>query len=205
MRGQEGWQPGRDSSSDTHPAAGGCRAATPRRHPPTCLAPQPTCASRSATASRKCSLERKMASLLLPTRPEGTELRQGRAEGQQSSGASALHDVQVPQVSRGCAPPSSRRMPPASRYLEAARPSPPCCCPSACPPTLQSPASPPGTHVKKGDPPSMVGSSMREGGRRYISTSWGRANWGGRGASWSGVQVEQEHEQAATPSTCCCC
>ena len=29
----------------------------------------------------------------------------------------------------------------------------------------------------------MVGSSRREGGRRYISTSWGRANWGMRVSS----------------------
>lgn len=38
-----------------------------------------TAASRSATAPRKCSLERKIASLLLPTRPEGTELQQRQA------------------------------------------------------------------------------------------------------------------------------
>lgn len=60
----------------------------PPANPPPASARSPqmrqrTCASRSATASRKCSLERKMASFCCPTRPLGTELH-----AEQSSGAS---------------------------------------------------------------------------------------------------------------------
>mmetsp|Transcript_10581 Transcript_10581/g.29131 ORF Transcript_10581/g.29131 Transcript_10581/m.29131 type:complete len:353 (+) Transcript_10581:889-1947(+) len=45
------------------------------------------------------------------------------------------------------------------------------------------PTLPEGTDEKKGEPPSIVGSSSRDGGLRNISTSWGLANCGMRVSS----------------------
>ena len=54
------------------------------------------------------------------------------------------------------------------------------------------------THVKNGEPPSIVGSRTRAGGRRYISTSVPRANWGMRVSSF----VETSTVRAIEGSTC---
>lgn len=107
-----------------------------------------------------------MASLLLPTRPEGTELG--------GSGQGAGYENQQPHSpqpsSSGCRAslPDSTDAVAAPYYCRRLL----ACAPLAC--CLAQRACP--SHVKKGLPPSMVGSRRRAGGRRYISTSWqGRA------------------------------